>query len=109
MKIHRTLVPALMAAAISTVAAAAAPQSPEDFLKHLYAGYAPGKTPLAFDYRTAGSFVDDSMIALLRRDDKMSNGEVGAIDSDPICQCQDWDGMKVLSIHSKLLAPGHAK
>jgi hypothetical protein len=38
---------------------------------------------------------DASMVALMRKDRKLAHGEVGALDSDPMCQCQDDTGMKV--------------
>ena len=102
------LLPAAILLPLAATATHAAAQSPDDFLKHLYDGYAPGKTPLAFVYPQARSFVDASMLALLQHDEKMSKGEVGALDYDPICQCQDWQDLKVISVHTKMLAPDHA-
>lgn len=34
---------------------------------------------------------------------------MGAIDADPICACQDWDGIWRLAIDVKVEAPGYAE
>ena len=77
---------------------AAASGTPQAFLERLYAAYVPHGKGNNFAYPEARAIVDSSLLALLRRDQIMSKGEVGAIDGDPICQCQDWDKLKVLSL-----------
>jgi hypothetical protein len=42
--------------------------------------------------------VDASLLALLKHDQEAAKGEVGALDYDPICQCQVWDALKVVSV-----------
>ena len=37
------------------------------------------------------------LIAMLKADQKKAGGE-GAFDSDQLCQCQDWDGLRVISV-----------
>lgn len=71
----------------------------EQFVRALYAKYVPHGNPTAFDYPDAGAIVDATMLRALQRDNKMAKGEVGAIDSDPLCQCQDWERLKILSLH----------
>jgi hypothetical protein len=43
-----------------------------------------------------------SLIALIKQDQRLTNGEVGALDSDPLCDCQDDGGLtfKVASVRS---------
>ncbi|MGD0189169.1 MAG: DUF3828 domain-containing protein [Rhizomicrobium sp.] len=98
MAVVRTVCAAFSLLAISSAGFAASSDSPESFLRHLYAQYAPGKRQVAFDYPDAGSIVDASMLALLHRDQQAAKGEVGALDYDPICQCQDWEALKVVSV-----------
>ena len=71
----------------------------EQFLRGLYAQYTPHGKPVAFVYPDAKGMVDPAMLALLKHDKDASNGEVGAMDSDPICGCQDWTAVKVVSVH----------
>lgn len=86
-------------AALSAPAAPVSPQaSAEAFLRGLYAKYAPGGKPTPFVYPEAAAIVDAPMLALLKTDRDRSNGEVGAMDMDPICRCQDWQALKVASL-----------
>jgi hypothetical protein len=38
---------------------------------------------------------DAGLVALILKDRRLAHGEVGALDFDPLCQCQDDGGMKV--------------
>jgi hypothetical protein len=67
------------------------------FLAQLYAHYPAKSGARPFDPlgRQAASVFDPSFVALLREDARLTPpGDVGAIDWDPICGCQDDDGMK---------------
>lgn len=96
--------------AISTgfAEAATVAGTPHAFLERLYAAYAPHGKGNNFAYPEARVIVDSSLLALLHRDQIMSKGEVGALDGDPVCQCQDWGAFKVQSIQTEMKAPGHA-
>lgn len=99
---------ALVAVSIGISAAAAAEETPRAFLERLYAAYGPHGKGNNFSYPQARAIVDASLLALLKHDQVMSKGEVGALDGDPVCQCQDWGAFKVLSIRSEATAPDHA-
>lgn len=88
-------------AAPGSAAFAAGPsaRSAEQFLREIYAKYTHDGKPVAFVYPNARTIADAGMLALLKRDQEMSKGEVGAMDSDPICRCQDWNAIKVTSLH----------
>ena len=73
--------------------------SAEQFLRGLYAKYVRNGKPTPFVYPDARNIADPAMMALLKNDRDKSNGEVGAMDSDPICDCQDWDVITVTSVH----------
>jgi hypothetical protein len=72
------------------------------FVAGLYAHYPldnhkPMFEPLGKD---ATSVFDASLLHLIREDSRLAGGEVGALDSDPICVCQDDGGMisQVISV-----------
>jgi len=72
--------------------------SAEQFLRGLYAKYTHNGKPTPFVYPDARTIADANMMALLKRDRDKSNGEVGAMDSDPVCRCQDWEAIKVTAL-----------
>jgi hypothetical protein len=76
--------------------------SAEQFLRGLYAKYTHNGKPTPFVYPDAKNIADAGMMALLKRDRDKSNGEVGAMDSDPICRCQDWESIKVKSVQVRM-------
>ncbi|HEY3812020.1 MAG TPA: DUF3828 domain-containing protein [Caulobacteraceae bacterium] len=74
--------------ALASPAALAAPSdsaSAKAFVQKLYDKHV----------RSDASVYDTGLIALIRKDRRLAHGEVGALDFDPICQCQDAGGMKV--------------
>jgi Protein of unknown function (DUF3828) len=87
-------VSAVLAAPVASAATA------EQFLRGLYAKYTPNGKPTPFVYPDAKGIADSAMLALLKGDRDKSKGEVGAMDSDPICRCQDWNALKVISLHA---------
>jgi len=82
----------------NAMAADASTASAEQFLRGLYAKYTHNGKPTPFVYPDAKNIADAPMMALLKNDQVKSNGEVGAMDSDPICRCQDWEVLKVASL-----------
>ena len=49
--------------------------------------------------RRAAQTFDTSLVTLMREDQKViADGEVGVLDGDPICGCQDWDGIFDLKV-----------
>jgi hypothetical protein len=76
---------------LALAAAAVQPaETPKQFMQRLYASYSkrdysPFDHPdRVFAQRLAAAFAEDS---------KLANGEVGYLDGDPVCQCQDTAGM----------------
>ncbi|HEX4295558.1 MAG TPA: DUF3828 domain-containing protein [Rhizomicrobium sp.] len=101
----RFLVCALLCLFAATpVAAEPSAASAEQFLRGLYAQYKPHGKPVAFVYPDAKGIADPALMALLKHDQDASKGEVGAMDSDPICRCQDWTAIKVVSVHMTMPA-----
>jgi hypothetical protein len=73
-------------------------ESPEHFLRRLYAPYQKGRDAPNVTGRMAASIFAPPLLALIRRDQALAHGEVGTLDYDPICSCQDYDPLKSLSI-----------
>jgi hypothetical protein len=77
-------------------AAALAPapvETPGAFLERIYAGYRdPDYSPLA----RPGRIFAPPLVAAIREDQRLSSDEVGFMDADPLCQCQDHAGLKPL-------------
>jgi hypothetical protein len=78
---------------------AAAPQaqdltSARAFVTGLYSAYRRDPGP---DYLgpKAKSVFSPRLLALIRRDAALAKGEVGALDGDPICDCQDAGGLRL--------------
>ena len=84
-------------AATPTASAASA----EQFLRGLYAAYG-RNNPTPFIYPEAKNIVDTAMFALLEIDHSKAKGEIGALDFDPVCRCQGWDALKVISLQATM-------
>jgi hypothetical protein len=82
------ILPLLLAA----VAPAASPpgETPRAFVERLYAGYRRSDySPLA---RPERAFAP-ALVAAIREDSRLSRDEVGFMDADPLCECQDPAGL----------------
>ena len=51
---------------------------------------------------------DPGMIAAFREDARLANGEVGFVDADPLCQCQDDSGLKPQIVSVAMIGPNAA-
>lgn len=85
-------------------------ESPKGFLVSIYRHYDHGGKGISIDGRSAGRYFTASLLALVHADAKAAGPEnVGAIDADPICGCQDWEGIWNLILDVKAQAPGQAE
>lgn len=90
----RLMVVAAMAVALAVAPAAGKPRDPSGaraFIERIYADY-PRHAPRS-DAEYYGMFAPE-LAELLRQNDNYSPGEVGPLDGDPICQCQDDAGFR---------------
>ena len=74
-------------------AAAAQPnaQAPQSFIQQIYASYRRSSfSPLEHPER----YFAPRLLAAINEDSRLNQGEVGYLDGDPICQCQDAAGLK---------------
>jgi hypothetical protein len=89
-----------LATAVQAVGAADA--DPRAFLAGLYAHYPVAGKAHPFDPvgPQVSRVFDAPLAALIRRDQRNARNEVGALDGDPLCDCQDDAGMtwKIVNI-----------
>jgi len=92
---------ALATSALLFVTCAARTQTPaqaESFVRHLYAEYNDPKRPNGPSFLTKEMTLvfSPELASLIRADArKTPKGDVGKLDGDPICNCQDPDGLKL--------------
>ena len=80
-----------MIALALAAAAAQAPETPRHFVERVYAGYRdPDFSPLKRPERVFAP----TLVAAIREEARASRGEVGFMDADPLCDCQDPAGMR---------------
>lgn len=71
-------------------------------------GYQEQHSGIDFDAPNANKYFHSSLLALERADVKANAGSIQAIDWDPICGCQDWNGIWNLKIEVHLDSPQRA-
>lgn len=86
--------PSAPEAAASSAAAPTADDA-KAFLTGIYSHYADEKTRGDFNpaFKDRQDYFDPEMVSLMQTDEQLSKGEVGALDGDPICDCQDFGRM----------------
>jgi hypothetical protein len=89
-------------------ARATEPESAKAFLHRVYAPYVAGDMSVAPTGKAAPAIFDARLTALIRKDQRHAREEVGALDGDPICDCQDFEPLKSLSIVVRPADPKHA-
>lgn len=109
--IHRIASIALLAASVPTGwLSAQDATSAKAFLASIYRHYESGGDGIDIGDQRANQYFAHSLLALVRADARAAGpGNVGAIDADPVCACQDWDGIWQLNIDVKMKPPGKAE
>lgn len=72
------------------VAAAPATETPKAYMERVYASYR-DKDFSPFDHPNL--YFAPRLLGAIKEDARLAHGEVGYVDGDPICQCQDTDGL----------------
>jgi hypothetical protein len=84
--------------------------SAKRFVESLYRPYADHGKGIDFSEAKGSRYFDAPLNALLEADAKAAGpDEVGVLDGDPICSCQDWDGVWDLKIVVQMLNEERAK
>jgi hypothetical protein len=77
---------------IALVLAAAQPaETPKAFMQRLYSYY---RDAHYSPFTHPAQVFAPPLLAAINEDSKLANGEVGYLDGDPVCQCQDSGGMR---------------
>lgn len=66
-------------------------QGVDTFLQSIYARYSAHGAPVDVDDAGAATIYESSLLALMREDRRVLQGEAGVLDADPLCACQDHD------------------
>ncbi|MBV9571628.1 MAG: DUF3828 domain-containing protein [Alphaproteobacteria bacterium] len=81
----------------ASVASADDAKDAKAFVTGLFATYQDNKKPPAGSHR----IYDSQLQALMDEDVRLAKGEVGALDFDPLCQCQDYEHLQgVVTVRS---------
>lgn len=90
---------AFIIGAVLGASPAAAANTPKAFMQRLYAGYRdPNFNPFDHPERTFAR----QLLSAMNEDARLAQGEVGYVDADPVCQCQDATGMRATVVSVKL-------
>lgn len=99
-----------MALASTHLACAQDADSAKRFVAHLYLHYANHGSGIDFSGAKALRYFDTSLNALMDADAKaVGPNEVGVLDGDPICGCQDWEGIWDFKITIRMEGDDRAK
>jgi Protein of unknown function (DUF3828) len=110
MRVRRlVLLFAMAVCASSRFAPAQDADSARTFVESLYKLYTKGGEGVPLSRPHESRYYHSSLLALMRADEKaVGPGDVGAIDGDPVCGCQDWEGIWNLHIDIQLQSPDRA-
>jgi hypothetical protein len=83
--------------------------SPRTLVEQVYAAELGSTGQSTIVSKTANSYYSPSLLNLVKQDqDRAGDGYVGYLDYDPLCSCQETDGMSVKSIEITLQAANKA-
>jgi hypothetical protein len=98
-------------ACILPAAQAQTAQQADTFVRQLYGQYEHPSTPDGpniFGKRAASVF-SPGLLAIIRKEEKATpSGDVGKLDFDPVCSCQDSDGLKLKGLRVTMNGTGKA-
>lgn len=77
------------------------------FVRGLYVSYT-SPTPPSFLGSSAPQVFSPALLALIRRDQALAAGEVGVLDHDPLCACQDIT-LSNLQVRGRKISPYEAR
>jgi hypothetical protein len=79
------------------------------FISSLYSGYGAGKPSPNLTGPQAAKIFTASTLALIRKDQQLAKGQVGVLDYDPICDCQDDADIQNVSVSESSATSQRAK
>ncbi|MGH7023962.1 MAG: hypothetical protein ACREEB_10280 [Caulobacteraceae bacterium] len=93
MPIRRFAIGVLCAALLASPASAADVGGARKFVAWIYSHYPTSGSGFVALGAAAKTVFHPSLLALIGEDRRLADGEVGALDGDPLCDCQDDGGM----------------
>ena len=101
---------ALLAICLAATQALAAPPETDakTFVENLYQSYSNADAGPVLGRRASTIFAP-KLLAEIRADQQRHPGEVGKLDHDPVCDCQDSDGLKPIEVTTTSLAGDQAE
>ena len=87
------------------VSAAQPAETPRRFVDRVYASYRHSDfSPFVHP----DQYFAPALVAAIQEDTRLAHGEVGYLDGDPLCQCQDASGLRARIARVSVTGPGHA-
>ena len=93
----------------SSVGARAGDPSAEAFVRGVYAGYAAAEAVDAPPVEAGPPMWSRRMAALIERDIELAGDDLPFLDADPICNCQDWEGIAVRWVRTRAIGRGRTE
>lgn len=90
----------------SPAAAQRGDASAETFVRGLYASYAAAEAPDGPPVEDGPPIWSRRIAALIDRDIELAGDDLPFLDADPICNCQDWEGIAVRLVRVRALGRG---
>lgn len=78
------------------------------FVTNLYRDYAKPDAPGPLDAAVSPKVFSPALLEKIHADQHHQAGNMGKLDHDPICDCQDSDGLHLLNVSVHPKSPGHA-
>ncbi|WP_152223993.1 DUF3828 domain-containing protein [Pseudomonas sp. SCB32] len=72
--------------------------SAERFLRQIYSNYTPDGPGVPNKQLKEADVFDAALIALMKADQDAAEGEVGYLNGDPLCDCQDWGDIRIQTL-----------
>jgi hypothetical protein len=91
--------------ALLLAAAALQPKSPQAFVTNLYAKYRDANFS---PFNHMDTIFAPRLAAAIRLDRRLAENEVGTLDWDPICGCQDWTNLRPEIRHPTMVSTSRA-
>ncbi len=105
----RTILTFLILLGQPIVAASATSRDARTFILDLYRTYSGSDRVSPLDPAMLDRTFSPPLSALIRTDQTQKPGNVGRLDTDPVCDCQDPDGLKLLDVTVQTIGTGQAK
>jgi hypothetical protein len=95
--------------AVANPKGSGADETPDAFVRRVYARYHSSGPGVSTERPAGTPYYSAQLLDAFAKDVELAKGEVGAIDGDPICSCQDYGNLRVKSVTISEAGPDAAK